>query len=99
MLKVLQVSKPAALMKKFRHHMLREIFDEPAVLRATIEAEVDNTRKIAQAVKSEGYEMFYITGSGTSLSCWTGQPICVVETDEPVYKHSSSVRVSALGSN
>ena len=66
MLKVLQVSKPAALMKKFRHHMLREIFDEPAVLRATIKAEVDNTRKIAQAVKSEGYEMFYITGSGTS---------------------------------
>jgi len=46
--------------------MLKEIFDEPAALKATIEAEVDITRKIAQTVKSEGYEMFYITGSGTS---------------------------------
>jgi glucosamine--fructose-6-phosphate aminotransferase (isomerizing) len=63
----MQVStKPVIQMKKYRHYMLREIFEEPAVVRATIDAEANITRKIAQAVKSEGYEMFYITGSGTS---------------------------------
>jgi len=66
-LKSLQVStKPVVSMKKNRHYMLREILEEPIVVRITIEAEADITRKIAQAVKSEGYEMFYITGSGTS---------------------------------
>jgi len=66
-LRILQVStKPVVQMKKHQHHMFREILEEPSALRATIKAEANVTRKIAQAVKSEGYEMFYITGSGTS---------------------------------
>lgn len=63
----MQVStKSVAPMKKLQHYMLREILEEPKVLEATIKTETKTVRKIAQAVKSEGYEMFYITGSGTS---------------------------------
>ncbi|MBS7614717.1 SIS domain-containing protein [Candidatus Bathyarchaeota archaeon] len=63
----MQVStKSVTQVKKPQHHMLREILEEPTVLEATIKAEAKTARKIAQAVKSEGYEMFYITGSGTS---------------------------------
>jgi len=46
--------------------MLREIFEEPEALRRTIKLEQDRTRRIASKVKSENYEIIYITGSGTS---------------------------------
>jgi glucosamine--fructose-6-phosphate aminotransferase (isomerizing) len=63
----LQVStRPVVPTKKYQHRMLEEIFQEPSVLRATIRSEAKITRKIAQAIKSQRYEMFYITGSGTS---------------------------------
>jgi glucosamine--fructose-6-phosphate aminotransferase (isomerizing) len=46
--------------------MIKEIFEEPIVVRRTIDEERDRTSKIAQEIKSKGYEMIYITGSGTS---------------------------------
>ncbi|MEM2969844.1 MAG: SIS domain-containing protein [Candidatus Bathyarchaeia archaeon] len=59
-------TKSVAPVKKPQHHMLREILEEPSVLEATIKAEAKTVQKIAKAVRSERYEMFYITGSGTS---------------------------------
>ena len=52
--------------KTYPHHMLKEIFEEPEALRRTIKLEQDRTRRIASKVKSENYEIIYITGSGTS---------------------------------
>jgi glucosamine--fructose-6-phosphate aminotransferase (isomerizing) len=46
--------------------MIKEIFEEPSVVRRTLEKERNRTSKIAQEIKSKGYEMIYITGSGTS---------------------------------
>jgi len=46
--------------------MLKEIFEEPEVLRKTINLEQDRIRRIASEVSSENYELLYITGSGTS---------------------------------
>jgi len=51
---------------KHSYHMIKEIFEEPIVVKRTIDEELDRTRKIAEEVKSEGYDMLYITGSGTS---------------------------------
>jgi glucosamine--fructose-6-phosphate aminotransferase (isomerizing) len=51
---------------RFGHYMLKEIFEEPAVVKKTIDEELERTSKIAQEIKSEDYEMMYITGSGTS---------------------------------
>ena len=50
----------------YPHHMLREIFEEPEVLRRTINLEQDRIERIASEIHSENYEIFYITGSGTS---------------------------------
>jgi len=46
--------------------MLKEILEEPDALRRTINLEEDRIRRIASAISSENYEIFYITGSGTS---------------------------------
>jgi len=46
--------------------MLREIFEEPEVLRRTINLEQDRIRRIASKINVENYEIIYITGSGTS---------------------------------
>jgi len=54
------------LPSEFAHHMLKEIFEEPTVVRKTTEGEVERTRQVAQEIKSKGYEIVYITGSGTS---------------------------------
>jgi len=54
------------LANEFSHHMIKEIFEEPNVVQRTIEEERDRTRKIAQEIRSSGYDMIYITGSGTS---------------------------------
>jgi len=52
--------------EEFAHHMIKEIFEEPSVVRRTIEEERDRTRKIAQEISSSGFDMIYIAGSGTS---------------------------------
>jgi len=51
---------------RYSHNMIREIFEEPAVIRKTIDEERERTQKIAHVIISAGYEMIYITGSGTS---------------------------------
>ncbi len=50
----------------YPHYMLKEILEEPSVVGETIEKELEKVRKVAQAIKIEGFEMMYITGSGTS---------------------------------
>ena len=52
--------------EEFAHHMIKEIFEEPSVVRRTIEEERERTRKIAQEISSSGFDMIYIAGSGTS---------------------------------
>ena len=54
------------LSEEFAHHMIKEIFEEPSVVKRTIEEELDRTRKIAQEIRSSSFDMIYITGSGTS---------------------------------
>lgn len=46
--------------------MIKEIFEEPEVIRRTIVEEKENIRRIASLLRAENYEMTYITGSGTS---------------------------------
>ena len=48
------------------HHMIKEIFEEPVVVRRTLDEEKERTSEIAHEIRSAGYEMIYITGSGTS---------------------------------
>ncbi|RLI13107.1 hypothetical protein DRO35_01190 [Candidatus Bathyarchaeota archaeon] len=50
----------------YPHHMIKEIFEEPEVLRNTIRLERDRIRELSSKIISENYEMLYITGSGTS---------------------------------
>jgi glucosamine--fructose-6-phosphate aminotransferase (isomerizing) len=54
------------LPEKLNHQMLKEILEEPDDVERTIDAEQSRARRIAEDVRSKGYEMFYITGSGTS---------------------------------
>lgn len=54
------------LPEKLNHQMLKEILEEPDAVERTIDAEQSKARRIAKDVRSKGYEMFYITGSGTS---------------------------------
>ena len=51
---------------KFRHMMIKEIFEEPQVTTAFLAEGVKQIQEIADAVSSKRYEMVYITGSGTS---------------------------------
>lgn len=51
---------------KFRHMMIREIFEEPRVTEAFLTGGFKQAQEIADAVSSKQYEMVYITGSGTS---------------------------------
>lgn len=46
--------------------MIREILEEPEVIRRTIVEEKENIRRIAELIRAENYEMAYVTGSGTS---------------------------------
>jgi len=46
--------------------MIKEILEEPLVIKKTILEEQENIRKIANKIKTEDYKMAYITGSGTS---------------------------------
>jgi glucosamine--fructose-6-phosphate aminotransferase (isomerizing) len=46
--------------------MIKEILEEPLVIKRTILEEQENIRRIANKIKTEDYKMAYITGSGTS---------------------------------
>jgi len=46
--------------------MIKEILEEPLVIKRTILEEQENVRRIANKIKTEDYRMAYITGSGTS---------------------------------
>ncbi|MEM2610700.1 MAG: SIS domain-containing protein [Candidatus Bathyarchaeia archaeon] len=50
--------------KCYQHNMIREILEEPDVIRRTLIEERENIRRIAEDLKD--YEIFYVTGSGTS---------------------------------
>ena len=54
------------MLENYSHHMLKEIFEEPEVLRNTIKLERDRLRELSSKIISEDYDMIYITGSGTS---------------------------------
>ncbi|MEO0252064.1 MAG: SIS domain-containing protein, partial [candidate division WOR-3 bacterium] len=46
--------------------MIKEILEEPLVIRRTILEEQENIKQIANKIKTENYEIIYMTGSGTS---------------------------------
>lgn len=50
----------------YDHYMIKEILEEPEVIRRTIIEEKENIKRIAGLLRAENYEMAYITGSGTS---------------------------------
>ncbi|MEM2761381.1 MAG: SIS domain-containing protein [Candidatus Bathyarchaeia archaeon] len=50
----------------FDHHMLKEVLEEPEVIRRTIEEERDNIKNVASEIASKVFDIVYITGSGTS---------------------------------
>ena len=54
------------MLENYPHYMLKEIFEEPEVLRNTIRLERDRLRELSSKIISEDYDMIYITGSGTS---------------------------------
>jgi glucosamine--fructose-6-phosphate aminotransferase (isomerizing) len=51
---------------KFRHMMIKEIFEEPKVTTAFLAEGVKQIQEISDAIGSKRHEMVYITGSGTS---------------------------------
>jgi len=53
-------------LNRFPHQMLREIYQEPNVVDATLNESSKTLRAIADEIESEGYDLMYITGSGTS---------------------------------
>jgi len=46
--------------------MLREIYEEPSVVEATLTEGSKSLNRIVDGIQSEGYDLTYITGSGTS---------------------------------
>ena len=48
------------------HYMIREILEEPRVIRETLTQELSNVREIADKIISEAFELVYVVGSGTS---------------------------------
>ncbi len=79
---------------KYRHYMLKEIFEQPAVLAATLQGRIDNQRVLPEAFGERGTALFpkvqhiHIVACGTSyhaglvarywLEAWAGIP-CQVE--------------------
>lgn len=51
---------------KFRHMMIKEICEEPKVIEGLLVEGLKEAKEIADAISSKGYEMVYLTGSGTS---------------------------------
>lgn len=52
--------------EKLQHHMIREIHEQPRVIKATITRENQQVADVAKAIYDNKYEMVYLTGSGTS---------------------------------
>jgi len=46
--------------------MIKEILEEPTVIKKTIAKEQENIRKVAGEIKAKKYEIVYVIGSGTS---------------------------------
>jgi len=53
-------------LSRFTHHMLREIREEPKVVEATLSQSQKTVKDIVEEIQSKGYDLVYITGSGTS---------------------------------
>ncbi len=51
---------------KFQHHMIREIFEEPRVIRDTLGFCERKLRNVMEEIKPSRFGMIYVTGSGTS---------------------------------
>lgn len=54
------------IISNFPHHMIREIYEEPDVVQATLGESSKQIQDITNKIRSKNYEMIYITGSGTS---------------------------------
>ncbi|OYT47841.1 hypothetical protein B6U79_03625, partial [Candidatus Bathyarchaeota archaeon ex4484_231] len=52
--------------EQFSHNMIREILEEPAAVDETLNVEGPVVARVAREIRSKGYGMIYITGSGTS---------------------------------
>lgn len=52
--------------KYYQHNMIREILEEPDVIRRTLTEERENIKRVAEDLIDKDYEIFYVTGSGTS---------------------------------
>jgi len=58
--------KSALDANRFPHHMLREICEEPKIVEATLNQNLKTVGRIVDEASSKGYNLIYITGSGTS---------------------------------
>jgi len=54
--------------KKFAHHMIREIHEQPQAVKATLAKSAKQVESLAETICKEKYEMIYVTGSGTSYN-------------------------------
>lgn len=52
--------------KYHNHNMIKEILEEPDVIRETISRERKNVEKVADEIEAKKYEVIYVIGSGTS---------------------------------
>ena len=52
--------------EQYSHNMIREILEEPAAVDKTLNVEGPAAARVAHEIRSKGYGMIYITGSGTS---------------------------------
>ena len=50
----------------FRHHMVREVFEEPKAIRDTIRGCIKDLHAVLDEVAAEGFRVAYLSGSGTS---------------------------------
>lgn len=54
------------VISKFPHHMIREIYEQPDVVEATLGESSKGIQDLANEIRSKYYKMIYVTGSGTS---------------------------------
>jgi glucosamine--fructose-6-phosphate aminotransferase (isomerizing) len=56
---------------RFRHHMLKEIYEQPRVIRNTLEARLGRTQVLEEAFGVQAHEVFARTRSVTIVACGT----------------------------
>lgn len=92
---------------EFRHKMIKEIREEPQVIENFLAEGSKQVQEVADAIRSEQYEMVYITGSGTSyhagvaaqyaFSTLTGLITSLIPASEfPLWVPSNPTRKSLL---